>query len=68
MLCRCSPTLSSGAAELDGACTSGTTIFSKEHEMFALCPEEFSTVTGTFYADGGGGSGGMCVDNYQHER
>ena len=50
------------------ALESGTTIFSKEHEMFALCPEEFSTVTGTFYADGGGGSGGMCVDNYQHER
>ena len=42
-------------------CLRRHTFFSKEHEMFALCPEEF----GTFYADGGGGGGGMCVGNSQ---
>jgi len=51
-----------GAAELDaGGAYERHTFFSKEHEMFALCPEEF----GTFYADGGGGGGGMCVGNFQ---
>ena len=42
-------------------CLRAPHIFSKEHEMFALCPEEF----GTFHADGGGGGGGMCVGKSQ---